>query len=245
MTSMRISTQAAGSCSATPCCSIPLSHPLPPCVKMMTPSVISQGSAPDTTRHRESLFFPPLSADLCCDCCIVAFRELLSSDKQKGSLTGESVEEGPWLTALLGMQNWLPFLSDLSLAVAHTGPAHLLISLMGSHRGRFGIVRCDSNQASLWKLRNNGFDYRNLHNSEVLELHLHFLLRWMWPQTYYIAIYLRIDLHRSLRHLGCQYFYLFNVLKLHYTTFAGHNPTLICIFKLVLRFVKIWIVVNI
>lgn len=57
MTSMRISTHAACSCSATPCCSVLLSHPLPPCVKMMTPSVISQGSAPDTTHHRESLFF--------------------------------------------------------------------------------------------------------------------------------------------------------------------------------------------
>lgn len=57
MTSTRISTQAACSCSAAPCCSILLSRPLPPRVRMMTPTVISQASAPDTAHRRESLFF--------------------------------------------------------------------------------------------------------------------------------------------------------------------------------------------
>lgn len=82
------------------------------------------------------------------------------------------------MTALLGMQNWLPFLSDLSLAVGHAGPAHLLISLMGSHTGGFSCevaVDSDCDQASLRKLRNNHFDYRNSHHSEVPEFHPHLL----------------------------------------------------------------------
>lgn len=145
---------------------------------MMTPTVISQGSAPDTTRHQESLFSPPQRWFVwwLLHCCVQGALVLWQTEgfSHGPKCGGGALIDSPVRNAKLAPA---PIWSQLSSGTHRPCPPGYVLN--GIRQGWIWDceveVECDSDQASLRKLQNNSFDYRNSHNSEVLELHLHFL----------------------------------------------------------------------